>query len=109
MVQGGLEIPCTLKAVIPGTVINLIVMEKYKQLVQELYIDPKDEVLGSFLQRIEEDQQDIEDIPPKQTRPPGNQRKKRQEVGFSKDIRSFFSQPPVRKEPVEKRPRCQKT
>ena len=50
LVQGGIEIPCKVTANIPGTVINLLIMEKYIQLVQKLYMEPKDEdILGSFL------------------------------------------------------------
>ena len=50
LIQGGLEIPCKVTAKISGTVTNLLIMEKYRQLVQELYTDPKDEELfGSFL------------------------------------------------------------
>ena len=42
------------KVKIPGTCINILRMEKYKQLVQQLYIEPKnEEILGSFLQANE--------------------------------------------------------
>ena len=33
LIQGGIEIPCKVTAKIPGTVINLLIMEKYIQLV----------------------------------------------------------------------------
>ena len=50
LIQGGLEIPCKITAKISGTVINLLIMEKYIQLVQEFYPAPKDEgILGSYL------------------------------------------------------------
>ena len=50
LVQGGLEIPCKVSVTMPGTVNNLLVMEKYRQLVEELYSEPKnEEILGSFL------------------------------------------------------------
>ena len=49
LIQGGIEIPCKVTAKIPGTVINLLIMEKYIQLVQKLYTEPKDEdILGSY-------------------------------------------------------------
>ena len=68
-------------------------MEKYKQLVAELYLEPKDEeVLGSYLER--ENQGDIEKAPPTQ-----NKEKERKESGV-KDIRTFFS--PVQREPRKK-------
>ena len=41
----------------PGTVSNLLVMERYKQLVAELYIKPKEEqILVLFLERDPENQ-----------------------------------------------------
>ena len=53
LVQGGLEIPCKVTVTIPGTCANLLVMEKYKQLVDELYVQPKEEqIIGSFLQPL---------------------------------------------------------
>ena len=37
----------------PGTVSNLLVLEKYWQLVEDLYTEPKnEEILGSFLHAI---------------------------------------------------------
>ena len=50
LIQGGIEIPCEVTAKISGTVINLMIMEKYTQLAQELYTEPNnEEILGSFL------------------------------------------------------------
>ena len=41
----------------PGTVSNLLVLEKYWQLVEELYTEPKnEEILGSILHSIVTDQ-----------------------------------------------------
>ena len=52
--QGGIEIACKVTVKIPGTCINILLMEKYKQLVQQLYIEPKnEEILGSYLQANE--------------------------------------------------------
>ena len=49
IVQGGIE-----SHKIPGTCVNILLMEKYKQLMQQLYIAPKNEkTLGSFLQANE--------------------------------------------------------
>ena len=51
LVQGGIEIPCKVTATIPGTVPNLLCMERYKELVKNLYTESKnEEILGSFLQ-----------------------------------------------------------
>ena len=53
LVQGGMEIACKVTVKISGTCANLLVMEKYKQLVDELYVQPKEEqIIGSFLQPL---------------------------------------------------------
>ena len=41
ILQGGMEIACKVTVKIPGTCVNILLMEKYKQLVQQLYIEPK--------------------------------------------------------------------
>ena len=54
IVHGGMEVACKVTVKIPSTCVNILLMEKYKQLVQQLYIQPKnEEILGSFLQPIE--------------------------------------------------------
>ena len=51
LVQGGIEIPCVVTVSMPGTVIKQLLMERYKQLVETLYTEPKEEeILGTFLQ-----------------------------------------------------------
>ena len=53
LVQGGLEIPCKVSVTMPGTVNNLLVLEKYRHLIEELYIEPKSEdIIGSFLHTV---------------------------------------------------------
>lgn len=50
LVQGGLEIPCKISVRILGTCSNLLVLERYKELCNELYVEPKnEEILGSFM------------------------------------------------------------
>ena len=72
-------------------------MERYKQLVAELYIEPKEEqILGSFLERNPENQNN----PPGEKEP--NQQRKKSESGM-KDIRSFFS--PVQRENMQREQR----
>ena len=69
----------------PGTVSNLLVLEKYWQLVEDLYTEPKnEEILGSFLHAI------VTDHRP----PPAKKNTKIKKVVPSnvpehKDIRSF--------------------
>jgi len=85
IVQGGMEIPCKVTVKIPGTCINLLLMEKYKQLVEQLYIEPKtEEIFGSFLEPNEK----IDDLPLPAPKP-----KRKKEISKSqKDIRGFFKQ-----------------
>ena len=55
LVQGGLEIRCEVTVRMPATVKNHLLIEKYVELVKELYTDPKEEVIyGSFLSRATE-------------------------------------------------------
>ena len=55
LVKGGLEIPCKVSVSMRGTCLNLLLLERYKQLSDELYIEHKEEtVLGSFLTPVQE-------------------------------------------------------
>ena len=63
IVQGGMEIACKVTVKIPGTCMCILLMEQYKQLVQQMYIDLKnEEILGSFLQ-ANKTTDGVEDIP----------------------------------------------
>ena len=56
---------------IPGTVINQLLMERYKQLVETLYTEPKEEeILGTFLQLENTGEQDLDPVAPKQKKKP---------------------------------------
>ena len=41
LVQGGIEIPWVVTMSMPGTVINQLLMERYRQLVETLCTEPK--------------------------------------------------------------------
>ena len=48
--QGGLEIPCSVTVSMPGAIRNNLLLARYKELVTELYCEPKDEIIiGNFL------------------------------------------------------------
>ena len=50
----GMEVARKVTVKIPGTCVNILLMGKYKQLVQQFYIEPKnEEILGLFLQANE--------------------------------------------------------
>ena len=48
LVKGEFEIPCKVSVSMHGTCLNLLLLERCKQLSEELFIEPKEEtVLGS--------------------------------------------------------------
>ena len=50
MVQGAIEIPCIIKVSMAGIFMNQLEMERYKQLIEALYNEPKyEETLNLFL------------------------------------------------------------
>ena len=67
LLQGAKEIPCVVTVSMPGTVINQLLMERYKQLVETLYMEPKgEEILGTFLQLESNGEQDLAPVAPTQ-------------------------------------------
>ena len=43
--QGGLEIPCSVTVSMQGTIRNQLLLDQYRELVTELYCEPKDEII----------------------------------------------------------------
>lgn len=87
LVQGGMEIACKLTASIPGTCINLLLLERYKKLIQDTYTEPQnEEILGSYLiQQEGEGHQEQGEICRKRKVKVLNRKEVR-----TKDIRQFF-------------------
>ena len=79
-----MEIACKVTASIPGTCMNLLLVERYKKLVEDTYTEPKnEEILGSCpIQHEEEGNQDPREI----VRTRKEKIPKKKEV----DIRQFF-------------------
>ena len=89
LVQGGMEIACKVTVSIPGTCVNLLLMERYKQLITETYSEPKnEEVLGSYknAQEYKETEEASKPVPRKKK----EKNVKKTEVK-TKDIRNFFN------------------
>ena len=89
LVQGGIEISCVVTVSMPSTVINQQLMERYKQLVETLHTERKEEgILGTFSQLENTSEQDLAPVAPKQKKqkkcPPESDKNKR-------DIRSYFA------------------
>ena len=105
LVQGGIEIPCVVTVSMPGTVINQLLMESYKQLVETLYKEPKEEeILGTLLQLENTGEQDLALVAPKQKKKPKCPPKINKN---QKDIRSYFAVTPrqAMKKPETKKPK----
>ena len=85
LVQGGLEIPCLVTVTMPGTVLNQLLLERFKQLVEERYSEPKSEdIIGSFLHV------NVATVPVE----PIKKKKKVEATLQNQDIRNFFSTVP---------------
>ena len=89
LVQGGLEIPCQVSISMPATCKNNQIIEKFKEIVDVLYVEPDGSaVIGSFLHHTVDNTS------------VNKQQKKRKSSKYStegakaketvKDIRSFF-------------------
>lgn len=87
--QGGLEIPCVIKVSIPGTCLNLLLMERYKELIAKSYTEPKkEEIIGSYLRQQPLLQTpDLEKEPRRANKKQTTENKSEEK---SKDIRMFF-------------------
>ena len=74
------------------TSLNLLLLERYKQLSEELYIQPKAEtVLGSFLTPVQEPER--QNAKSKKSRNnEGTKRKPDQQPPSSNDIRNYFGE-----------------
>ena len=89
VVQVGMEIACKVTVKIPGTCVNILLMENYKQLVQQLYIEPKnEEIIGSFLQGNETI--DRAEAQPVSKKAKVKRKQTNKTVNRQKDMRHFF-------------------
>ena len=84
-----MEIACKVTVKISGTCVNILLMEKYKQLVQQLYMKPKnEEILGSFLKANETI--DGAEAQPVSQNAKVKRKQTDKKVNRQKDIRHFF-------------------
>ena len=50
--QGGLEIPCEVTVSMPGSIKDNMLLQRYQNMVDELYCQPKEDVImGSFIEK----------------------------------------------------------
>ena len=84
-----MEIAFKVTVKIPSTCVNILLIENYKQLVQQLYREPKnEEILGSFLQANET----IDGVEAESVSKKAKVKRKQTDktVKRQKDIRHFF-------------------
>ena len=109
LVQAGLEVPCRIKITMLGSIVNHLLLVRYETLLKDLYIEPDEAIIGTFLS-IRNEHENIEEMeieievqeigPPKKT---GQKKEKKEKK--SKDNRDMFRNPRYdsRKETAEKR------
>ena len=98
-----MEIASKVTVKVPGTYVNILLMEKYKQLVQHLYIEPKnEETLGSFLQANETI--DSVEAQPVSKKAKVKRKQTDKTVNRQKDIRDLFKKQGIITNTETKRP-----
>lgn len=84
LVQGGMEIPCLISIKMASTLKNTQLVEKYLELVNQKYAEPKEEeILGSFVNDIENEKEALLGAREKKNTP---KRKRPKQM----DIRTMF-------------------
>ena len=93
--QRGLEIPCTVKVCFPASIKPDMLIWKYKEIVEGLYIQPKNEVMIGCLIEINDYDKDKNSIglPMKRRKKDVSKKLKQRKASSkdkTKDIRTFF-------------------
>ena len=90
--QGGLEIPCSVKVCLPDNIKGDMLIGKYKEIIEKLCIEPKDEVIvGCFLKKSGNTDESSIILPPPKRKKKDVSTKQPQSKGYSsKDIRKCF-------------------
>ena len=91
-----MEIACLMRSSVPGTCVNLLVLERFKAIISKIYTEPKEEtILGSFLVPTTDENAGVtnEDIGVRQI---GQNKGKKKAMCLnqpkSKDKRTFFTE-----------------
>ena len=81
-----MEIPCVATASIPGTCVNLLLLERYTKIIEENYSEPKEEtILGSFLAPTTDEIIEVNQVVPNKKKNVNSNQPK------CKDIHTFFT------------------
>ena len=91
LMQGGLEIQCKITVKLHATVKNHMLLDRYKQLVNELYCEPKGEVImGSFLVNTQLPPSTLLPLPGPSSSSQPKKKKARKDDNEGVAIRKFF-------------------
>ena len=89
--QGGLEIACIITVMMPGTVRNHMVIERYKEIVERLYYEPKNElVIGCFLENTIGNVTPLADLSNKKEKTDNKKPFNKKPLPKSRDIRAML-------------------
>ena len=95
LIEGGLEIRCKVSVTLPGTIKNHMLLGRYKEIVNKLYYQPKNEVIiGNFLTSVSNQNIHLNQPQQKQLgQKKVNQKRKTNEKQPSSknDIRNYFN------------------
>ena len=94
LVQGGMEIPCVVTASIPGTCVNLLLLERYTKIIEENYSEPKEEtILGSFLAPTTDESIEVNQVVPnkKKKKNVNSNQPKCKDIRISQSVKTFES------------------
>ena len=87
--QGGLEIQCNVKVCLPVNIKTDMLLGKYRELIDKLYMEPKEEVIvGCFMDKLGNKSTDC--LAPKRKIKKKDSPVHKKKDNNSKDIRQFF-------------------
>ena len=107
LIEGGLEIRCKVSVTLPGTIKNHMLLDRYKEIVNKLYYQPKNEVIiGNFLTSVSNQNIHLNQPQQKQlAQKKVNQNRKTNEKQPSSknDIRNYFVRRNKKQRKIKKR------
>ena len=92
LLQGGMEVRCKVSVTIPGTIKNHLLLDHYKELVEKLYCEPKNEVIiGNFLTPgVEPNLNHNRQAQGRETKEQRKRKNEKEQTSAKNDLRIFF-------------------
>ena len=96
LLQGGMEVRCKVSATMPGTIKNHLLLDRYKELVEKLYCEPKNEfIIANFLTPgVEPNLNHNRKAQGRKTKEQRKRKNEKEQTSAKNDIRNFFSKQP---------------